>query len=222
MLFYICQGYASPGTQHDWQTWTNITVTGKFNPEKPFLYWLENQERFGNESRNLTQTLLRSALGYAFSENLSVWIGYAFVRTGHPLTSNPFEENRIWQQLLWVNNTANYTFISRTRLEQRFLENAPKTAYRARQLLKIALPLMNHSKLGLVGSEEFFWHKNNFIGQNGSGFDQNRLFAGFGYQVTQGIVLEAGYMNQYIRRFDVPNFQANILSINLLVDMDAQ
>lgn len=221
LLLYSCHLFANNGTQHDKQTWGNITVSGKFDQKQQWLYWLEGQLRFGNDSDRLTQNMVRPGLGYALSEKLSLWAGYARIQTGYPLTRHPFIENRIWQQLLWVNNTDHYTVISRTRLEQRFLQNASKTAWRTRQLFKLALPLMNHSRLGIVGSEEVFWHKNNFIGRNGSGFDQNRLFAGLGYQLTAGMVMEAGYMNQYIRRFGVPNFVANIFAVNWLVDMDA-
>lgn len=83
-------------------------------------YWLEGQERFGDDSTHLTLTLLRPGLGYALTENLSLWVGYAWVHAGHPLTPNTFEENRIWQQLLWIKRNHSLTFTSRTRMEQRF------------------------------------------------------------------------------------------------------
>ncbi len=201
-------------TQHDLQSWLNGTAIGSFPNDTRLKYWLEGQQRIGNDISSPTQTLLRPGLGYAINSNTSLWVGYGWVYTGHPLTTTPFEENRIWQQLLWIKTTKYLTALSRTRMEQRFLENNAKTAFRARQLVKISVPLKAYSKYSVVSSDELFFHKNNFIGKNSRGFDQNRFFIGMGYQFNPTVITEIGYMNQYIRRFGVPNFLANIISIN--------
>ena len=209
--------------ERDIQSWINLTATGSFKKNKAsnhWRYWLEGQERFGDDSSRITQTLLRPGIGYAINANTSIWLGYAWVHTGAPLTNNPFTENRIWQQLLWVKTNQYLTFTSRTRTEQRFLENNSKTAFRARELIKLSIPWRRESKFSLVTSNELFWHKNNFVGRNSRGFDQNRIFIGFGYKLNPAINTEIGYMNQYIRRFNVPNFLANILSINFFLNLD--
>jgi hypothetical protein len=226
LVSLICFTYtlqASCTTTRDFQSWINITAVGTI-PEKdkapgPLRYWLEGQQRMGDDSSRLTQTLIRPGIGYALTSNTSLWIGYAWIHTGLPLTSSPFAEDRIWQQLLWVKTTQHLTFSSRTRLEQRFLENSPNTAYRARELIKLSIPWKPESKLSFVGSNELFWHKNNFVGRNTRGFDQNRLFVGFGYKINPALTTECGYMNQYIRRSGVPNFLANIVSINFFATL---
>jgi hypothetical protein len=214
---------AECSTEKDFQSWINITANGNFHKQDKtssrIKYWLEGQQRIGDDSTHFTQTLFRPGIGYALTVNLSLWLGYAWVYTGYPLTSKPFEENRIWQQLLWIKTTRYLTWMSRTRMEQRFLENNSKTALRARQLLKISIPLNHYKKFSFVSSNELFWHKNNFIGRNSSGFDQNRLFIGFGYQINPQIITEIGYMNQYIRRFGVPNFLSNIISVNFFLSL---
>lgn len=225
-LFFVLLSISQQGMcslERDAQSWLNITATGSFNKNKTsnhWRYWLEGQERFGDDSSRITQTLLRPGIGYAINKNTSVWLGYAWVHTGAPLTNNPFTENRIWQQLLWVKTNQYFTLTSRTRTEQRFLENNSKTAFRARELIKISIPWHSNSKVSVVSSDELFWHKNNFIGRNSSGFDQNRIFMGFGYKINPAITTEIGYMNQYVRRFNVPNFLANILSINVFLNLD--
>lgn len=209
-------------TIHDFQTWFNLTTTGKIYSQDKVLsklrYWLEGQERLGDDSSRFTQTLLRPGIGYALTENLTLWIGYAWIATGQPITTNPFEEERMWQQLLWVKTYSAYTLTSRTRTEQRFLENTPKTAYRIRQLIKFSVPFKKNNPLRFVTSDEVFIHKNDFVGRNSRGFDQNRFFLGLGYQFNQKAATEIGYMNQYVRRVGVPNFQANILSINFFLN----
>ncbi|MBI2786350.1 MAG: DUF2490 domain-containing protein [Legionella longbeachae] len=209
--------------EQDFQTWLNITAIGKTHSENKFWsrvrYWLEGQQRWGEDSSHFSQTLLRPGLGYALTENTTIWLGYGWVYTGEPFTSNTFEENRIWQQLLWVKTHLHLTLTSRTRMEERFLENAPKTAYRFRQLVKMSIPFKNQPKISFATSDEVFFHLNNFIGANNRGFDQNRLFVGLGYQLNPFIKTEIGYMNQYIRRVDVPNFLSNILSINFYLSL---
>lgn len=217
---YVLSSQAA--TQHDFQSWLNLTATGNV-PQRDktpsrIKYWLEGQERVGDDSSRFTQTLLRPGLGYALTANLSLWVGYAWIHTGKPLTNNPFSEDRIWQQLLWTKTTPRFTLTSRTRMEQRFLENNPKTAYRARQLVKVSIPLP-YAKYSFVSSDEVFIHKNNFVGRNSSGFDQNRFFIGIAYRFNPKLTTEFGYMNQYIRRFGVPNFLTNIASINFFLSL---
>ena len=177
-------------TQRDFQTWLNLLVTGNFSKEskafKRFKYWLEGQERLGDDSSRLSQTISRTALGYDLTKKASLWVGYAWIKTGLPFTTKPFIENRSWEQFLWTNKTKRWTFSSRTRMEQRFTKNR-KVAYRARQQIKLSIPFKNHPKLSFVSSEELFWHKNNYIGKNGKGFDQNRFFIGLGYKVNSKI-----------------------------------
>jgi hypothetical protein len=43
------------------------------------------------------------------------------VPTEEPFTKKPFDEHRIWQQLLWSDKFADITLTSRSRLEQRFI-----------------------------------------------------------------------------------------------------
>jgi hypothetical protein len=218
---YFQQGFAA--TERDFQTWFNVTATGNFNKESKafsrFKYWLEGQDRIGDNSSRSSQEMLRPGLGYSLTENTSLWLGYGWIHTGAPFTTTPFAENRIWQQLLWTKSYNYWTFLSRTRLEQRFLGNNHKVAYRARQLAKIVVPLKIDSNFSFVSTDELFWHKNNFIGRNSRGFDQNRFFIGFGYQLYPKVTIEIGYMNQYIRRVGVPNFCSNILAANLLINL---
>ncbi|KTD03569.1 DUF2490 domain-containing protein [Fluoribacter gormanii] len=220
---FIWPNNAECALERDFQTWLNVTAIGKTHSNNKIIgrvrYWLEGQQRFGDDSSRFTQTLVRPGLGYALTESLSIWLGYAWVYTGIPFTTNPFEEDRIWQQLLWTKTNRYLTFTSRTRTEQRFLENNPKTAYRIRELIKISVPIKQYANFNFVTSDELFLHKNNFVGTNSRGFDQNRFFIGLGYKINPIATTEIGYMNQYIRRFGVPNFLTNIVSINLFLSL---
>lgn len=207
----------------DMQSWWSSTIVGaihKDNSITHFKYWLEGQDRFGDDSSRSSQRFVRPGLGYVLNETTSIWLGYAWIYTGVPLTKTPFVEQRIWQQLLWVKNYPQLTLSSRTRLEQRFLDNNPKTGWRVRQMIKMVSPLTNYPKLSVVGSDEVFWHKNNFVGQNNKGLDQNRFFIGLGYKINSSITIESGYLNQFIHRRAAPNFLANIISTTLSLNFN--
>lgn len=209
-------------TTTDFQTWGNVTVLGTFYKDKngKFKYWLEGQERIGDDSSRFSQTLGRVGIGYTITENSSLWFGYAWLHTGKPLAVlRPVNENRIWQQWLWIKINPRIELMNRVRTEQRYFNDHRKTAYRIREFFKVALPFQCCPDWYFVSSDEIFWHQNNFVGNNGRGFDQNRFFIGLGYRIHRNVNLETGYMNQYIHRFDVPNFLSNILSINFYVNL---
>ena len=206
----------------DVQSWWNLTATGNFYKAKTkssFKYWLEGQQRLGDHNGRSTQRLIRPGLGYALNDATSLWIGAAWIYTGIPLANTPHSERRIWEQFLWVKKYTQLTLTSRSRLEQRFLSNNPKTGWRLRQMLKMVSPLSSKPQFAIVGSDEVFWHNNNFAGHNNQGLDQNRFFMGMAYKVNSTITTEIGYLNQYIHRHSAPNFFANNLSTTVLFNL---
>ncbi|MCE3044622.1 DUF2490 domain-containing protein [Legionella sp. 16cNR16C] len=207
-------------TVKDFQSWLTVLGMGSLGKGQlePVKLWLEAQERAGDNVERSSQTLLRTGLGYAVNQDTTLWLGYAWVYTEEPLTRHPFHENRIWQQLFWTKKFQELTFSIRCRLEERYLETSDNTSYRYRQYFKLMVPLVPTAKLNLASTEEVFWHLNNFNGLNNRGFDQNRFFIGFNYKLNSALTTEIGYLNQYIRRVNTNNFQANVLAMNLFLN----
>jgi hypothetical protein len=87
------------------------------------------------------------------------WLGYAFVPTMELFTDESYNENHIWQQFLWTGKTFLGKFTSRSRFEERFL-NQPDVAYRFRQQFKLSYPLDFAPGFRLVGSDEYFVNLN--------------------------------------------------------------
>lgn len=222
LIFFDITPLAVADTRQDFQPWISFISLGGFNTTNQnfskIKYWLEAQERLGDNSSRLSQTILRPGLGYMISKNTSIWLGYAWIYTTLPLSTNPFVANLIWQQLLWEQQWRLFGVSNRMRLEERFFSNSSTVSYRLRELLSINIPLRNIAKTSFILSDEIFWNLNNFNGLNNQGFNQNRFFIGPSYKIAPHAVIEIGYLNQYIYRVNGPNFVANVASIKLVLN----
>ncbi|MFO7579072.1 MAG: DUF2490 domain-containing protein [Nitrosomonas halophila] len=210
------------GVTEDFQTWGNITAVGNFgalNQDwKDFKYWLEGQGRFGNDSSRFSQSLMRLGAGYAINSKTSIWTGFAWAPTSKPFTQNPFNEYRIWQQLLWNDTFSDAATMLRFRLEERFFDisQSDDVAFRFRQLAKLTLPIpFAPPAFRFAFTNEVFVHLNNTDQGLRRGFDQNRAFAGVAYRFNPETTMEVGYMNHYIKKYKQADQMQHILSINL-------
>ncbi len=208
--------------QTDFQTWGNITATGNFgfiNPANPTLkklkWWAEGQGRFGDNTSRFSQALLRPGIGYQVTDTTSIWAGYAWAPTEPPFSSVPFDEQRVWQQVLWKNQFSFGTVQSRSRLEQRMAPQLGNdVGVRFRELLKLSVPLAFAPGFSYIVQDEVFVALNSNDWVPRRGIDNNRFFTGLGYAFDKNITGEIGYMNHYIIRRGA-NLMDHILSVNL-------
>lgn len=187
-------------TVHDVGQWTAFFTQGDFGSDtSPIRYWFDGQVRLLEDTDGFNQSLVRPGLGWALSENLTAWAGYGWIHT-EPVTGDPFEEHRIWQQLTWSHKHEDWTLALRPRLEQRFLETGDDLGWRFRQLVRVQHDLPNLPRLTLVAWDEIFFHLGDTDWGARSGFDQNRAFVGFGWKHHPEARLrtEIGYLNQTI------------------------
>ena len=222
LLGVLMSGSAFAQPSEDFQTWGNITAIGSLdflNPKfKNFKYWLEGQGRFGLNTSTFSQGMVRAGLGYKLNEQSSIWLGYAWVTTDEPFTTTAFDEHRIWEQFLWSDKFSFGTLTSRSRLEQRFIPTGSDVGWRFRQMFKASIPMPFAPDFSFVASDEYFVNLNKTNYGADDGFDQNRAFAGIGYNFNKNIKTEVGYMNQYIRKPIGPDRMDNILSVNLYLN----
>lgn len=220
LLLYLtsCQVLsASTLPTGDFQYWNNVTAMGPLTTNT--RYWLEGQIRLGDDISRLSQAIVRPGIGYKLNDNATVWLGYAYIKTKYPFTAISNDENRIWQQFLWIKDYTWGRLFSRSRLEQRFINNNSPTGWRFRQFGRIQKSFNHNDKFFLAGAEELFIQINNNAktGSN-SGFDQNRIFLGIGCLPNKNLLMEIGYQNQYIRRINAKNYSGNYLATNFILN----
>jgi hypothetical protein len=174
----------------------------------------EAQFRLDDELKLSRQNLFRVGAVYHINSKVNLAVGYGFITTYNPTFDDYFNENRIWQQLIYNHNwKENKNLMNhRFRLEQRFVDRlgienentdvvATNYQNRFRYLNRNLIYLMNfknsnNALYGVIQSEVFLNIGKNKI--NSKLFDQNRLLIGLGIQFKEQTRIELGYMNQYI------------------------
>ena len=185
----------------DAQFWNQYLAVGKIAPTSSpnSLLFLEFQPRVGGDFESLTLFIARGALGYQLTPNWSIWQGYGWVPV-YSDTDGRRDEHRIFQQLLGVHKTEELTFVNRTRFEQRLLETPNDTSYRFRHLFRVNYQPASFGRFYLGAYDELFMNLNSVDSPAlKSGIDQNRLFLGFGYNISKEINAELGYIHNVVR-----------------------
>ncbi|MFT3965414.1 MAG: DUF2490 domain-containing protein [Sphingobium sp.] len=205
---------ASARDTHDGQLWVNLTALGSVRGN--LIYHAEIQPRIGDGASRLDQLLLRPAIGVKLSNSLSVYQGYARVRT--PVTDGAdTTEDRSFQQVSWKLSPH---FSSRTRLEQRWLSTGGDTGWRLREMLRLAFPLSRGGGRGGVaalGYVEGFFALNDTDWGARRGFDRVRSFIGAEVPVGGKSTFELGYMNQTVNQARRGDTMDHIASISLFL-----
>jgi hypothetical protein len=198
--------WADSHVEDDFQSWNLATIT--FKKDEKYLGYFEVQPRIGNNvlgpvrgpgDKHFAQLVLRPALGYQITPNISLWQGYAWVPSNIPTR---IDENRIYQQLQINNAFSKLTMVNRSRLEQRWFEGADGTAVRARHMVRLAIPFTESKKWSWILYDELFVNLNGPQGAPKAGFDQNRAFIGLNRTFNRNVNAEIGYLNNYVNRAD--------------------
>lgn len=176
------------------------------------------------------QNLVRVGVNYKPGHNILLRAGYVFAETEpfgeaqEPISHQASKENRIYEMALFTLSQKHLDISHRIILEQRWngkfstpylsQQDQVKFSNRARYRFRVDLPLKRRSRQGfpyLVLSEEVMINFGKNITNNM--FDQNRIVALGGYQVTKQVKIESGYMHQLFqlsRQYDGRNlFQNN-------------
>lgn len=199
--------------------WINHTITWSIAPK--WSIYQEVQWRRNEYFNFPQQTLLRSGVTRDFGNGLSATAGYGYIYTsayGEIPVKASFTEHRAWEQIQQKNTHQNFEFITRLRLEQRWIETPGEvhinnTTYqpndmiysnRARFMEKVNIALnqtdqpFQNNCIYLSLMDECFASFGTNVTTNV--FDQNRAFVGIGYVVPKLGRLELGYLNQTINK----------------------
>ena len=213
LLLLLGAARAAQASDEEFQIWLPATLTASFN--ESIKGWYEVQPRIGDNASEVTQLILRTALGWQFAPRWSGWFGYAWTPTLWPRYT---DENRIYEQLSFVDDFEIGRLTSRTRFEQRWIEGVSGPSLRLRTLLRGQSPFTADESWALVAQDEIFFNLNS-AATNGpqAGFDQNRFFLGGAYVFDPQGSIDARYMLQIVDTAEpgFPDRVNHILGIQL-------
>lgn len=205
---------ARAATAEDEQVWLNLTAMGPVSGD--LIYFAEIQPRFGNGASRADQTLLRGAVGWKLSPQLSVYQGYAHIVLPAQ-GGRDVNEERSFQQISWtIGKPWDGELSSRTRLEQRWRSDGSGMGWRLREMLRYEKPLKPDRQAvnALVYAEGFAALNSTDWGQR-AGFDQLRSFIGAEVKLMGKSTAEIGYLNQLINQRSGNERMHHVASITL-------
>lgn len=218
IVLFLCSSSVHAQREYVWHNNGWFMYFGSHKLSDKWGLHLEAQVRRYNFITDDQQLLLRAGINYHFGANVFATAGYCFVQTapyGNYPAKSAFPENRSWQQLQVKNQLGRFEMISRFRSEQRFV-NVPVLAdgvwrpgeaqfsHRFRFLNRVSIPFkgktIEEKTVYFSVYDEIFVNAGKNITFNV--FDQNRLYAAFGYRFPKLGRLEIGYLNQLIFKSD--------------------
>jgi hypothetical protein len=177
--------------------WDAAVISGAI-AKTNYQYYFEPQIRFIGDPYIFNQSLLLGGLGYQYSPSLILYAGPGWI-INKSTNGDVTHEIRLWQQAnLSLVNRATVTLNSRTRMEERMNTQYSSIAYRFRQRFWLRMPIRLSSKYSLSAFDEFFLDLNHPEWVSPYFFSQNRAFVGVGYQLSNNVLMDAGYLNQYL------------------------
>lgn len=209
----------APDFTGQYQTWLAFNYQG---PLRGNLFLAGDVQYRAWDDFTPQTVIVRNALLYRPMEGMFVGGGYMWQPAWRQRGGEGFvDEHRLFQtfQYQYTHAGTGIAVQFRTRLEERFRHPSEGMEFglRARQLVRGTFPVTGDRRLYLVAWDEVFinltdsGHEPDGTDGTGAtqytprwetvGFDQNRAFAGAGYQlVPNALRAELGYMNQYVHR----------------------
>lgn len=155
-----------------------------------------------------TLFMVRPGITYYINNSLRFHTGYAWIKNYPPEgLSTDRVEHRIWQQIWWSQQYSGFSTLQWLRFEERFSEQVVNDekqdgytyGFRLRYNVGFFVPfkgkqIVPGSLFAAVINELFL----NFGGEViYNTFDQNRFFAGLGYQINPKLNVQLGYLNVF-------------------------
>ncbi len=203
IFFVIMLTHLSSNAQHKTEhinmLWTGYYNTVSFN--KNWSLVSDGQLRTKDWTNKWSQILVRSGASYNFNNKAAVTIGFAFFKNAQYLEKQLFlkTEWRLWQEFSYQVKFNKINLTQRIRTEQRFIQQLVNNTltekyeyiFRFRYRSDLQIPLNENNLKLLMGNEVLV--NPGFINTTRF-FDQDRIFAGLNYKVTNHTTLQLQYL----------------------------
>lgn len=211
LLLYAIPQFAL-ASEHASKQWEAVTLDMDLS-ERVKLN-LDAQHRGNGGFGHTNSVLLRPAMGYQLTKNLSIWQGYGWTPGFYPYEN----QHRLFEQLVYNRKIKKLSMSNRVRLEQRYMPALFSGAsVRIIGRVKLEHPLPKYPEWYILVYNETYYNLNTKHNGPQRGFDQNRAFAGVGHQLNESAALEMGYIMQYVNRPGNPDTINHIMQVGLKI-----
>jgi hypothetical protein len=184
------------------QTWTAYFNQTRLSDK--WGLWTDIHFRLtDNFADRLGTSIFRIAPMYYITDQTRISAGYAYITAYNDDPVPDLPEHRLWQQIQWFEKKKAFTTAQYFRVEERFrrtiadgeVSDDYTFSWRFRYNFAITIPLTRKTiepkTPFLFLNDELHISVGKNVGNNY--FDQNRLFAGVGYQFTSQLNAQIGY-----------------------------
>ena len=204
--------FASPAlADEDTQYWQTLTV----NVALPSQFKVQNETVLRtSDARGFYEVENNFMVGKKLNKVVTVWLGYTFdPQYSHGTFTR--REHRFRQQVNFdgFGMIGKVRLSGRVRLEERWREGLPGTAYRLRPQLKASVPIAGKTTL-TISNEEFF-DLNNTGFQTVDGLERMRNAIYVTVPVGKKFTVDFGYLNQHSFVPSAPDHSDNVLTAGI-------
>jgi hypothetical protein len=198
--------FESP-TKQDLALWSLAFVNHDFDDHWSVSF--QTEVRVKDEVTSLDEAIFKPGGFYRFNDWLELGIGYKYI-----YKHDGSNENVAWEELYLKHPFQLFGFTHQFRLEQRFIQGISGTIPRIRYLIHTTTPL--GPTFYFAFSEAFRFNLVDKGTGPVSGFEQNRLYAGFGVHASKYLKVELGYLWRYELERAPPNKSDHVIRVQLL------
>lgn len=202
---------ANPAAADDFQHWETVNVTVAL----PDNFKISSETVLRNsDARGFYELEQNLMVGKKLNKVVTVWLGYTF----DPQYSHGTfvrREHRFRQQVSFDNfaTIGKVRISGRLRLEERWREGIPGTAWRLRPQIKATMPLAGKVTVSLA-TEEFI-DLNNTAFQQIDDLERARTSVSINVPLAKGISMDVGYLNQHGFIPNAPDTDDHVLTLGL-------
>ncbi|SCW82094.1 Protein of unknown function [Sphingobium faniae] len=191
---------ASPAVAATEESQAWITESLTIRASDTDMVTLDMSQRFRRARSDDEQALFRVGMDHRVARGVLVGGGIAYAE------GKKEEEMRLFQQV----TLSEGIWLARTRLEQRFFDNADRASWRLRQRAQASVPVDRERRWAVVGAVELFFHLNRARASDKSGLASMRHQVGLRHAVSKAMDVQLLYMRQQNFRDHRPDAVAHM------------
>jgi hypothetical protein len=193
----------------DWQQWTTVKHQQPLGDR--WKLSLSGRGRIDDNISRRRDLMIRPAVEYRIGPRFDLGLGFDHLHTYPP---GKDAEDRFWQQANLKLKQGNNAVEQRVRLEQRWIDTVGGIVHRGRYRFRIE-HILKDTAWYIAASNELFYNLNSQGEGPPTGFEQDRIFVGAGYYVTDNFWIEGGYQWKNKSRRDEANQTVHALMLTL-------